>query len=123
MSEEKPRKRHYKRTLIVLATLSLISLISLAFATSIWSNEVEVTVRDYTLTLNDPADGALYSIFSFNGILNYDGAAVEGATVILYVNGTSTGLTDVTDAMGGYSIDWNATATGTSTFKTFAVVS
>lgn len=110
-------------TIVGVATL-LFSGLWVYAAYSVWSNEVTINVNEYTLTLTvDNDSGFLNQNFIFTGTLNYNGGAVEGKTVELYLNGTATGLTDTTDAMGGYNIEYNATVLGTTTCKTLVVVS
>lgn len=109
----------------VVATVLLCALYVYA-AYQIWSNEVSVEVSEYTLTINDPPDGSTFDTYTFTGTLNLGGDAVSGTTVTLYVDDgggyVSTGLSDVTDAMGGYSIDWTPSSAGTYKFKVEANV-
>jgi len=104
----------------VLITVWIISGIAYAL-TTIWSNEVQVEVQNYILTLNvDSGSGSVNSTFTFTGALSLGGSGVSGKTVELYKDNVATGLTNVTAVDGSYSIMWSTSQNGTYTFKTKA---
>ena len=120
-------KRLVSALFFVFAVATIISAVAYVYAVSITSNEVTVNVSDYTLTVTDPADGTIYDTYTFSGSLQLDGSSVSGKTVTLYVKPSggaysTTGLTDVTDSMGGYSMTWTPSSAGTYTFKTMATI-
>jgi hypothetical protein len=110
---------YYAIATVLIAAMILATVYALY---EIWSDEVEVTVSEYTLTLNDPSDGTTLDTYTFTGSLKLGGVGVEGETITLYVNGSSTGLTGVTASDGSFSIDWNPSKPGTSTFKVKAEI-
>ena len=105
---------YYAIATVLIAAMILATVYAIY---EIWSNEVEVTVSEPTLELNDPPDGTTLDTYTFTGSLKLDGVGVPEETVTLYVNDFSTGLTNVTEADGSFSIDWNTTTAGTYTFK------
>lgn len=110
-----------KIILAVLGTVCIISGIGFALTGPIWSNEVDVEVTDYSLTLSvDSTKGAVNSTFTFTGTLSTDGTSISGATITLFKDDVSTGLTDITDLNGDYSIAWSTSVKGNYTFKTKA---
>lgn len=75
----------------------------------------------YNLTINvDKTTGYIDETFVFYGTLTQNGTPISGATVTLYKNNVSTGLTDVTDESGNYSIPWTADEVGSHNFFTEA---
>ena len=110
----------YYAIMTVLITAMILATVYALY--EIWSNEVEVTVSQYALELNDPPDGTTLDTYTFTGSLKLGGGGVKGETVTLYVDGVSTGLTDVTAADGSFSIDWSTTTAGTYKFKVKAEI-
>jgi len=75
----------------------------------------------YELTLNvDKEIGYVGDSFIFSGMLTENYIPVEGATVTLYKDSISTGLTDITSSDGKYSIEWIANEAGKFVFFTEA---
>ena len=108
---------------IVMAVLIVVWVCAgIGYAlTTIWSNEVQVEVQGYMLTLNvNATSGPVNSTFTFTGTLSMDGTPVQGKTVTLFKNASTTDLTDVTDVNGAYRIDWSTSQNGTYIFKTKA---
>jgi hypothetical protein len=110
---------YYAIATVLIAAMILVTVYALY---EIWSNEVSVTVTEYALELNDPPDGTTLDTYTFTGSLKLGGAGVLGKTVTLYVDGVSTGNTDLTEADGSFSIDWSTTTPGTYKFKVKAEV-
>ena len=76
----------------------------------------------YELTINvDKTKGYIDETFTFSGTLTENGTPISGATVTLYKDNVSTGLTDVTDENGNYSIPWTADEIGSHEFYTEAI--
>jgi len=76
----------------------------------------------YNLTLEvDKTKGYVGDTFTFYGTLTGNGTPVPEATVTLYKNGVSTGLSDTTDVNGNYSISWQSDEIGSFSFYTEAV--
>ena len=76
----------------------------------------------YELTINvDKTTGYLGDVFTFYGTLTSNGTPISGATVTLFKDDVSTGLTDITDENGNYSIPWESDQLGNHTFYTEAV--
>jgi hypothetical protein len=110
---------YYAIATVVIAAMILATVYALY---EIWSNEVQVTVSEYTLTLNDPPDGTTLDTYTFTGSLKLGGVGVQGETVTLYVNNVITEFTDVTEADGSFSIVWSTTTPGTYKFKVKAEI-
>jgi len=111
------------KIILALSTLFLAVAVPVAIAVvfNVWSPPVEVTVVDeIALTISDPPDGKMSDTYTFTGILTKNGVPEVGATVTLYIDDVTTGLTDITDGSGAYSITWTPSVAGTFTFKTFA---
>jgi hypothetical protein len=111
----KNKKVPYYAIEIVLIVAMILATVYALY--EIWSNEVEVTVSEYTLELNDLPNGTIFDTYTFTGSLKLGEVGVPEETVTLYVNGSSTGLTDVTESDGSFSIDWSTTTPGTYKFK------
>lgn len=113
---------------VLIATIAFIAFLSFAgvlYASYvIISNTVNVTVQEYTLTLNvNQTICVLTDTIEFYGTLTKDASPESGVIVALYFsNNTSTGLSDVTAVDGSYSILWTATDNGTFSFYTKAVI-
>lgn len=76
----------------------------------------------YNLTLEvDKTQGYIGDTFIFYGTLTGNGMPISGATVTLYKDDVSTGLSDTTDDNGNYSIPWTADEVGSHNFFTEAV--
>jgi 2-methylaconitate cis-trans-isomerase PrpF len=104
---------------------AFLLLVGLVYAVSyIWSPPVTVTVLEYSLSLSaSPTTVIKYENVTFTGRLTLDGTGVSGVTVeLFFTNGTSTGLTAVTNSTGYYIIEWNATQVGALNFKTRAFI-
>ncbi|MDH5691203.1 MAG: hypothetical protein OEY81_07240 [Candidatus Bathyarchaeota archaeon] len=121
------RKVIHLTTLVVICLLTISALYIVAQHV-IESQEVEVIVSAYSLTITDPEDGTIYDTYTFTGALTLDGVVVSDKTVTLYISsddGTtyvSTGQTDTTTIEGTYSISWTPTTAGTFKFKTQVTV-
>ena len=105
---------YYAIATVLIAAMILATVYAIY---EIWSNEVEVTVSEYTLELNDLPNGTIFDTYTFTGSLKLGEVGVPRETVTLYVDDSSTGLTDVTAPDGSFSIDWSTTTPGTYTFK------
>ena len=74
-------------------------------------------VVTYSLSINvDKEIGYVGDVFTFYGVLTQNGTPIPGATVTLYKDGVSTGLTDTTKSDGTYSINWQADEVGSYSF-------
>lgn len=71
----------------------------------------------YQLTMT-AHNGSTYWSYIFSGTLTLDGYPIEGKMIGLYIDGAYTGLTNVTDVNGDYSIRWTPSQRGTFTFRT-----
>ena len=108
-----------KISLLLLGGI-IICLATAAYASYwIWSNQVTVTVEEYEVTLAPTSQSIRkYQLANFTATVTLDGTAVSGKIVYLYfANGTDTGISAVTDTQGEALLQWNATDTGTFTFK------
>lgn len=113
---------------LVFLIAGIVSLACTAYAIIVIESEegvVEVTEPqiEYLLTVVPPSDGTLGDSFRFEGVLTADGVSLEGQTVQLWVKPeggsyVATGLMDITDAMGGYSIEWTPEEAGVYYYKT-----
>lgn len=114
------RLKTLKTIMVVLAIVWITSGIAYAL-TTVWSNEVQVEVQNYILTLNvDSSSGPVNSTFTFTGALSLGGSPVSGKNVTLFKDDVTTGLTAVTAGDGSYSIAWSTSVVGNYTFKTKA---
>ena len=113
MSEQeiKPKKRHYKRTLILLAILSTASFVSLAFAASMNGYYFPNTATPTTnITLSIQIDGQAWA----NGT-TIDWGQVEAGTI--YTKTLTVQNTDTRNAyvfiavaglpLGGWTLTWS----------------
>lgn len=103
-----------------------ITTYSFYFGTTTYNSRIEgfswsVPTVTYTLTINvDKESGYIGDAFTFYGTLTQDGTPISGATVTLYKDDVSTGLTAITNIYGNYSITWTADTVGNHTFYTEA---
>ena len=107
-----------------LATVLLLTMVGYA-AYRIVSNRITVVVEPRAIIgLNANATSCyVLDLIEFFGIVSKVGTPLAGITVSLfYGNDTSTGLSDVTDANGQFSILWTSTQSGTFEFYTDANV-
>lgn len=120
-------KKEVKGIPMWLIVLALSAIITTAGAASywIWSNTV-TAVMGYINHLYQPSDITFGQNITFEGYVTYaNGTPINGITVKLYFdNGTEVkGATiGTTNDNGNYTIQWNATAPGNYTFRTYANV-
>ena len=117
-------KKNVKLLLACAVLLMLVTTVVAAYY--IWSNIVTVTVIETVNHLYQPSDIYLGQNITFNGYVNYmNGTPINGITVLLYFeNGTlvSGATVGITDTLGNYTIQWNATEANTYNFKTRAEI-
>jgi len=123
MSKEsqEPRRFHYKRTIILLTLLSIISLATLAYAAITITSDIDVFEVEPQLVgeiVYTPVQNrTLGTIFTFQGTVTYGGNPVTSETVSLMVRESAEIdfnyiASGPTDQDGKYSIDWEPPAIG-----------
>jgi len=116
-------RENLKENLKIASLLGLIFIMVatpiIAVAYWIYSNEVTVTVEEYTLTLTPGTQTVLkHHYANFTATLTLNGDTPDGETIyLLYANGTSTGVYNLTDFAGQALLQWNATCTQGTSFK------
>jgi hypothetical protein len=98
-------------TKAAVIAFGLVSAIILGVSAAYWiySGAVTTTVNSYALTLNSiPTSVNHYDYLNLNGTLSRNGIGVSGATIDIYLNGTSIATT-TTNASGFYSYNYNVT--------------
>jgi hypothetical protein len=113
---EKMNKKIKTATLIFLTLI--IGALTADAAVQIWSNRVNVTVQQPTLTLSASTPTILTGQSeSFTGNLASSGIPLPNKKIWLFCDGINTTLSAITDTSGNYQILWPATTSGTHTFN------
>ena len=109
-----------KDVLLILILIVASAYVVYAATYTIKSPEVTVEVTDYTLTLSrNVTECVVGDKVRFYGTLEKNGTPIMSQNVTLHYNTTIwTGLSDLTDSNGNYTMVWTATQLGNFGFYT-----
>lgn len=111
-----------KKLMIKLSALFGIFCIfwGVAYASyTIWSNTATTQVGDYSLVLSSPANAPLNSNITLTATLLDNGAPLSGQNITFYADlGSMQSVgTDITDASGIATVQYNVTTQGARSFQ------